>query len=142
MFFVLVKLMLFVILCAMKIQFKIAFNVFCAYLHYGQISCFSFWWNCCFFAALCAMKIEFKIAFNEASCFCTYSEDPNSNYCCTIYYTRSYVVRGIYILGKKKHVTRLSLTKKFVNHRSQFDSQIHGRGNMTNSSRVSLTRLG
>ena len=38
------------------------------------------------------------------------------------------------------HVTRLLLTKKFVNHRSRFDSRKHGHKNMTNSQQVSLTK--
>ena len=41
-----------------------------------------------------------------------------------------------------QRVTRLLLTKKFVNRRSRFNSQIHGRKNVTISLRVSLTRLG
>ena len=39
-------------------------------------------------------------------------------------------------------VTRLSLTKKFVDRWSQFNLQKHGRQNKTNSAQVSLTRLG
>ena len=46
-----------------------------------------------------------------------------------------------YLVSVTRDLTRLSLTKKFVNQWSWFNSQIHGCKNVTISSQVSLTKF-